>query len=340
MVKYLKDVGSGVSIMLSKTKIGDVATFNAAQYKANDNWSEIDYIDTGSVAKGAVNSVQRLLPGQDKVPSRARRKVRNGSIIYSTVRPNQCHYALLENPKPNTLVSTGFTVIDCDESIVLPHFCYYLLTQSSVVDFFQGLAEQSASTYPTLNPADIASLKVDIPSLDTQAKTVALINSIDKKIELNTRINDYLAELGVALFNNTCPQTNDPNAVLSDVAEITMGQSPSGSSYNEDGDGEVFYQGRGEFGTYFPRRRLFTTEPKRMAQEGDTLMSVRAPVGDLNVANEKCCIGRGLAAIHSNSAQSFVHYLMYGQARQLDAFNGDGTVFGSINGKALKELPV
>lgn len=154
------------------------------------------------------------------------------------------------------------------------------------------------------------------------------------------QLNDYLAELGVALFNNTCPQTNDPNAVLSDVAEITMGQSPSGSSYNEDGDGEVFYQGRGEFGTYFPRRRLSTTEPKRMAQEGDTLMSVRAPVGDLNVANEKCCIGRGLAAIHSNSAQSFVHYLMYGQARQLDAFNGDGTVFGSINGKALKELPV
>ena len=69
-------------------------------------------------------------------------------------------------------------------------------------------------------------------------------------------------------------------------------------------------------------------------------MSVRAPVGDLNIANEKCCIGRGLAAIHSDRAQSFVHCLMRAQARQLDAFNGDGTVFGSINGKALKELPV
>lgn len=69
-------------------------------------------------------------------------------------------------------------------------------------------------------------------------------------------------------------------------------------------------------------------------------MSVRAPVGDLNIANERCCIGRGLAAIHSDNFQSFVYYLLRAQAKQLDAFNGDGTVFGSINGKALKALPV
>lgn len=144
----------------------------------------------------------------------------------------------------------------------------------------------------------------------------------------------------MALFNRECPQSNEPNAMLSDIAQITMGQSPSGSSYNESGDGEVFYQGRAEFGAFFPRRRLFTTEPKRMAQEGDTLMSVRAPVGDLNIANEKCCIGRGLAAIHSEEIQSFVHYLVRAQGRILDTFNGDGTVFGSINGRALKELPV
>lgn len=119
-----------------------------------------------------------------------------------------------------------------------------------------------------------------------------------------------------------------------------MGQSPSGASYNENGNGEVFYQGRAEFRAFFPRRRLFTTEPKRMAREGDTLVSVRAPVGDLNIATEDCCIGRGLAAIHSEGSQSFVHYLMRAQKRQLSTFNGDGTVFGSINGKALKELPI
>lgn len=212
-----------------------------------------------------------------------------------------------------------------------PEFLYALISSDEFISY--DIATSKGTKMPRGDKAALMKYEFTTLMPDDQVKVGYFLSLLNRKMSLNTKINDYLAELGVALFNNTCPQTNDPNAVLSDVAEITMGQSPSGSSYNEDGDGEVFYQGRGEFGTYFPRRRLSTTEPKRMAQEGDTLMSVRAPVGDLNVANEKCCIGRGLAAIHSNSAQSFVHYLMYGQARQLDAFNGDGTVFGWLNCK-------
>ena len=128
---------------------------------------------------------------------------------------------------------------------------------------------------------------------------------------------------------------------LIDIADITMGQSPSGSSYNEDGVGTIFFQGRAEFGFRFPSIRLFTTEPKRMARANDTLMSVRAPVGDLNVAHTDCCIGRGLAAIHSKTNhQSFVYYTMASLRKQLDIFNGEGTVFGSINRNALNEMPI
>jgi type I restriction enzyme S subunit len=129
--------------------------------------------------------------------------------------------------------------------------------------------------------------------------------------------------------------------VLSETANITMGQSPDGASYNEDGIGTVFYQGRAEFGSRFPTRRLFTTLPMRMAAEGDVLTSVRAPVGDLNVAFEPCCLGRGLAAIQSNSGcQSFTLYTMFALKRQLDMFNGEGTVFGSINKNDMLNLSV
>ncbi|MDR3234366.1 MAG: restriction endonuclease subunit S [Planctomycetaceae bacterium] len=128
---------------------------------------------------------------------------------------------------------------------------------------------------------------------------------------------------------------------LGDVADITMGQSPYGSSYNEDGIGTVFYQGRAEFGTRFPTRRLFTTEPKRMANKGDVLMSVRAPVGDLNVAFEACCLGRGLTAIKSKTNHSsFLFYTMISLKEQLDVFNGEGTVFGSINKNDLPAPPI
>ena len=105
--------------------------------------------------------------------------------------------------------------------------------------------------------------------------------------------------------------------------------------------GTVFYQGRAEFGTRFPTRRLFTTEPKRIAKKFDTLMSVRAPVGDTNIANEDCCIGRGLAAIHSNDRhQSFIHYTVLFLRSKLDVFNGEGTVFGCINRDALNNMEV
>lgn len=120
-----------------------------------------------------------------------------------------------------------------------------------------------------------------------------------------------------------------------------MGQSPSGNSYNEDGQGAVFFQGRAEFGFRFPTVRLFTTEPKRMALKNDTLMSVRAPVGDLNIAHEDCCVGRGLAAIRSkDNHQSFVHYTMFSLQKELDVFNGEGTVFGSINRNSLNAMPI
>ena len=128
---------------------------------------------------------------------------------------------------------------------------------------------------------------------------------------------------------------------LSDIAVITMGQSPKGDTFNEAGEGAVFYQGRTDFGFRFPTRRLYTTEPKRIALYGDTLISVRAPVGDLNVAYEDCCIGRGLAAVHSkDNHQSFVLYTLFALNKQLNIFNGEGTVFGSINKESLNSMGI
>ena len=163
-------------------------------------------------------------------------------------------------------------------------------------------------------------------------------------MRVNKAINDNLQQQAKSLYEEMFLNNPDADMVsgtLSDIATITMGQSPSGSSYNEESVGEVFYQGRAEFGFRFPTRRLFTTEPKRMAEPGDVLLSVRAPVGDLNVAYEKCCIGRGLGAIHSKTGDSsFMLYTMFALKPQLDVFNGEGTVFGSINRDGLSNLPV
>ncbi len=220
-------------------------------------------------------------------------------------------------------------------------FVYYSL--KNLWNYFKKYEGQS-TTLSILNKTQFSKIKVKIPDKIIQNRIASILCSLDNKIEINNKINDNLEQQAKAIYQQMFidnPDSNWAAGTLSDIANITMGQSPSGSSYNEDGNGTIFFQGRAEFGFRFPSVRLFTTEPKRMACENDTLMSVRAPVGDLNVAHRYCCIGRGLAAIHSkNNHQSFVHYTMVSLKKQLDVFNREGTVFGSINRNALNAMPI
>ena len=219
-------------------------------------------------------------------------------------------------------------------------FLYYLIKNSvrKIKTITHG------SVFDTITRDTFANIEVAIPDIETQYCIAKILADIDDKVENNQRINNNLEQQAQAIYQRMFidnASSDWEEDTLSDIADITMGQSPSGSSYNEDGNGTIFFQGRAEFGFRFPTVRLYTTEPKRMACTNDTLMSVRAPVGDLNVAHTDCCIGRGLAAIHSkNNHQSFVLYTMFSLKKQLDVFNGEGTVFGSINRISLNDMPL
>jgi type I restriction enzyme S subunit len=126
-------------------------------------------------------------------------------------------------------------------------------------------------------------------------------------------------------------------AELGDAAHVVMGQSPPGSSYNTEGHGDPFFQGKKEFGALHPTVEKWTTAGTRFADPGDILMSVRAPVGPTNVANQRCAIGRGLAAIRANSGldQSFLLWTLRHFEGEIAA-RGTGTTFDSISGDALR----
>lgn len=240
---------------------------------------------------------------------------------------------------PGACFLTNLSIaVSVDESVALKKYLYYYFLKNNLRYLDSGSAQSQITI------GDLKNVEVPLPSIETQKKVVSILDAIDEKINNNIAINDNLQQQAMSLYAEMFLNSSDSNVTsgtLSDIAVITMGQSPSGSSYNEDGVGEVFYQGRAEFGFRFPKRRLFTTEPKRMAETGDVLLSVRAPVGDLNIAYERCCIGRGLGAIHSKTGHSsFVLYTMFALRSQLDIFNGEGTVFGSINRDALNAIPI
>lgn len=183
-------------------RLGEIVKTNQSTYSPKENWQFVNYLDTGNITMNKIDEIQYINTAKDKLPSRARRKVKTNSIIYSTVRPNQLHYGIIKEQPDNFLVSTGFTVIDVNYDKAVPDFIYYALTKQEVTEQLQAIAEQSVSAYPSLKPSDIENLEFMLPDKKTQERIVAILRSIDEKIKENNAINNNLEEQLSALFVN------------------------------------------------------------------------------------------------------------------------------------------
>lgn len=198
-----------------KIRLGDACKINTESYSTKEKWGFVNYLDTGNITNNTIDSIKFINLKNMKLPSRAKRKVRTDSIIYSTVRPNQRHFGIIKSQPENFLVSTGFAVIDVDTNILNADFLYYLLTQNTFVDNLHAVAEQSTSAYPAIKPSDIENLEIEIPDLATQKKIACILSSLDRKMVKNTEINKNLFEqvqtiykdryLNLSPFDRTIP---------------------------------------------------------------------------------------------------------------------------------------
>ncbi|MEA4992804.1 restriction endonuclease subunit S [Sinanaerobacter sp. ZZT-01] len=280
-----------------------------------------------------------------------------------TIAANIAETALLGYPMcfPDSVI--GFNAFPQESSELFMHYVFTYIRKA-----IQN--STGGSIQDNINKEYLESLDFKIPPKPYQDKIVHILSSIDKKIELNNKTNEDLEALAKTIFDFWFVQFEFPNkegkpykssggkmvwnkelnreipqgweaGKLSDIADIIMGQSPLGSSYNTVQEGMVFYQGRTDFGYRFPTSRVYTTQPSRIAEKGDILLSVRAPVGDLNIANENCCIGRGLASLRSKqNVNSYLYYLMQKLYSNFASFNDAGTTFGSVDKDFLYELKI
>ena len=180
--------------------VGECAIINPDAYSPKEAWPFINYLDTGSVTENLVADIQRLTPGEDKIPPRARRKVKRGDIVYSTVRPNQKHYGIIKDIPDNFLASTGFAVIRVKQDIADTGFIYYFLTQAHIVEYLHTIAEESMTAYPAIRPSDIERLEISLPPLPTQRAIAGILGAFDDKIALNAKMNATLESMAQALF--------------------------------------------------------------------------------------------------------------------------------------------
>ena len=260
----------------------------------------------------------------------------------------------------------GKVIVKNSETVGYRYLYYLMCTQSYRHEI---LASATGTTVKHTAPDRIKKFQFNLPPVREQRTIAYILGILDDKIELNRQLNKTLEATARAIFKswfidfdpmkakmegNEPPFMDTETAALFPSAfqdsalgkipkgwkvttidenfNLTMGQSPPGSTYNEDGKGMPFYQGRKDFGCRYPTRRVYCSAPKRFAEKGDTLVSVRAPVGDVNMVEEKCSIGRGVAAIrHKTGSRSYTYYTMQSLQEIFSRYEAEGTVFGSIN---------
>ena len=178
---------------LKEYKLGEIADFNKSSLKNTEEFPVIEYLDTSSITENIISDVSIL--NKSDAPSRAQRKVRNNTIIYSTVRPRLKHYGILSFPKENLIVSTGFVTIDIKDIFkdeINPKFLFLLLTQPHITEYIANIADTAVSAYPSINPSDIASISFAFPNIKVQKSISKIWFNYNHKIELNRSINHNL----------------------------------------------------------------------------------------------------------------------------------------------------
>lgn len=340
-------------------KLSSIAYYVTDKISSNDI-SLAEYVTTDCILQNKKGrEVATNLPPQPCSLIRYQR----GDVLIANIRPylKKVWFADIDGgASPDVLV---FRAKDGHS----PSFLYAILLQDSFFDYvMQGT---KGSKMPRGDKEQI--LRYEMPTFSCSEESIGtFFLNLDRKIHLNERINQNLEAMAKQLYDYWFVQFDFPNengrpykssggkmvwndklkreipegwedGILIDIANITMGQSPDGSSYNEVGEGILFYQGSTDFGMRFPSVRQYTTAPSRFAKKGDILMSVRAPVGSINIANNDCCIGRGLSAINSKlGSMSHLYYILNDLRIAFDQRNAAGTTFGSITKEDLYSLHI
>lgn len=327
-------------------KLGDFAELRKEQIVSNgieQPYIGLEHIEQQSLRLNGIGSSDDVISNKFKFYA--------GDILYGRLRP---YFRKVFNPKFDGVCSTEFFVIK-NKKFIDKTFLYYLVATEE----FTNIANSGSSGthMPRADWRQLVKSEWNIPKdIQAQKQIAQTLSSLDDKLELNQQMNQTLEAMAQALFKEWFVDFKFPGfdgvfvddlpkgwkmGKLGEEFNLIMGQSPKGETLNQNNDGMIFYQGRTDFGFRFPTNRVYTTEPNRIANKLDTLVCVRAPVGDVNMAIEKCCIGRGLSAVrHKSDAYSYTYYTMKNSEPIFKGFESEGTVFGSLNKNNFENIEV
>ena len=279
---------------------------------------EVEIENYGSTAN--LNSAMKVFNSGDILVARRNVYLKRASVVYFDGLTSGDSIVL--RPKNETI------------GRILP----FILNTDDFWDYADQYSDGTMSK--RLSPKVLKQYEFDLPddNLEQLADILWAMVDVKKSYQRLLKQTDELVKSQfIEMFADTL------KGKLSDIAIITMGQSPDGKTYNTDGNGMCFYQGKTEFGDlYIGEATTWTTAPSRIAEADDVLMSVRAPVGSTNIATQTCCLGRGLAGIRPVEGKSTTMFILYSMRSIEDDIvsMGVGSTFKAINKDVVYNLPI
>lgn len=309
----------------------------------------LPYVGLEHIAK---NHLQLTDVGDSSQTLSMKRHFRKGDILFGTLRP---YFRKVVFTHFDGVCSTDITVIRARNSKDAG-FLFYFIANYPFIDY--ATATSSGTRMPRAKWSLLSRVKWHIPPASIREKITAILSAYDNLVENNLRRIHILEEMARIIYQEWFMNFRFPGhekvqivdsplgkipegwevKKLSDVCSIVMGQSPKSEFYNKTGNGLPFHQGVTNFGSRFPVHRIYCTVEKRIADIGDILLSIRAPVGRINIADRRLIVGRGLCAIHNrNGNQCFTYHQLKERFREEDTMGG-GTIFKAITKKEIQEI--
>jgi len=329
-------------IEFSKMLIDESISYGIVQPGAHTEINSVPIIRVNNIKNGVIKT-EDVLKVEASIEEKYKRTRLSGGELLITVVGSVGECAIVPVNLKGWNVARAVSVAKI-KSEFDTRFIKYAFKTDDII--FQMYGNTNDTVQPTLNLSSLKVLKLQIPPLTEQTAIASVLSSLDNKIDLLHRQNATLEKMAETLFRQWFVEEAKEEwemGKLGSEIDFVMGASPPGESYNENGIGVPMYQGNADFGFRFPTNRVFTTDPKRFAEKFDTLISVRAPVGEQNMANERCCIGRGVGAFRfkkDNSFYTYTYYKMKSLMNDIKQFNETGTVFGSISKSDFENIDV
>ena len=320
------------------------------------------------------NSIQKIYDSKEKITKLGLEKSSARMIpINSVLLTTRASIGYVAIAGTNASTNQGFASFSCNGAMFNYYLAYWLWSKKNFLE-----SEATGTTFKEISKSKLREIQIPLPPLAEQKRLVSKIESIFTQIDgAGTRLeaaSGMLNKLRSSVLRQAFEGklvSQDPNdepveailkrirrdsekelvferdnlpkgwikTTIDNVCLIILGRSPPSSTYNQDKVGLPFFQGKADFGTFHPTTRSWCTNPETFAEKNDILISVRAPVGPTNISLEKCCIGRGLAAVRSLDGVIF-SYVFY-HLRFLEnyiATKGTGTTFKAIRGAQLRSI--